>query len=394
MTLAWFRATAADGSALDDTAPLIAELHAMHDVAVFTRANAHDFVWKHFRAPYELCVFELDNNPSHAFVWPYLLHYGGVLLLRTVTLHDRRAHALVSARRREDYVAEFTFNEGYAPSGATIPSPSPYPLPPTYVYQGTWPMLRVPLVAARVAVVPHKSVAELLQEQYPRARVVYAPLGVRQVQEVQHARRAPAAPGSAVTFGMVSTDRVEMLRRAVARAREGGAPATLLVNESPERVIQDADVIVTLPWPAYGAPPTPALAAMAAEKPVVVLETPFTADWPALNPQTWQPRGLPSDAPVAVSIDVRDEEHSLAVAIRRLSTDPALRTRLGGAAHTWWRAHATVRGAADAWDRILREAATLLPPARPADWPAHLTADGTERAREILAEFATTVDLF
>lgn len=174
---------------------------------------------------------------------------------------------------------------------------------------------------------------------------------------------------------MVSSDRVEVLQRALARAQEGGAPATLVVDESPERAIQDADVIVTLQWPAYGAPPTFALAGMAAGKPVVVLETVFTADWPALNPQTWQPRGLPSDAPVAVSVDVRDEEHSLAVAIRRLSTDPALRARLGGAAYAWWRAHATVRDAADAWDRILREAATLAPPARPPDWPAHLTAD-------------------
>jgi hypothetical protein len=388
MTLAWFRPStlARDAaSALDDTAPLIAALHAIHDVEVFTRANAHDFVWKHFRAPHDLCVFELDNTPSHDFVWPYLLHYGGVLLLRTVTLHDSRAHALVGARRRDDYIAEFTFNEG---------SPAPGTATPPYMRQGTWPMLRVPLMAARVTVVPHKGVADLLQEQYPQTRVVYAPLGVRQVQEGQYLQRPPAVPGAPVTLGMVSTDRVEILRRALARAQEGGAPATLLIDTSPERVIHDADVIVTLPWPAHGTPLTLALAAMAAGKPLVVLETPCTADWPALNPQTWRPRGLPSDAPAAVSVDVRDEEHSLAVAIRRLSLDPALRARLGGAAHAWWRAHATVRGAADAWDRILREAATLALPARPADWPAHLTADGTERAREILAEFATTVDLF
>ena len=45
-----------------------------------------------------------------------------------------------------------------------------------------------------------------------------------------------------------------------------------------------------------------------------------------------------------------------------------------------------------AWRSILADAATLPPPPRPFNWPGHLTADGTERARELLAEFGATVD--
>lgn len=383
MKLAWFRATRLDeASSLDDTAPLVAVLQSTHDIEVFTSADAHDFVWKHFRAAYDVCVFELNNTRTHAFVWPYLLQYTGVVLLRSLTLHDSRAHALAREGRLEDYAAEFSFNEGHWPRQTRALQSVP---------RGNWPMLRVPLMAARIAVVPHQAVAAALQDEYPEARMRYAPIGVSKVQEVPS---VPKVQGSPTTFGLISSDRVDVARRALARAQEGGAPATLMIDVSAERVLQAADVIVALQWPSSREGHVLALTAMAAGKPVVVLETVSTADWPALDPQTWRPRGSAAVAPIAVSIDLRDEEHSLAVAIRRLSTDATLRTQLGSAAHAWWREHATLGHAREEWNRILTEAVALDPPRRPADWPAHLNADGTERARAILEECGATVDLF
>src|SRR5215510_3942133 len=84
MKLAWFRPSdEADAHPFDDTPALVRALSAEHELHVFTESNAHDFVWQHFRAPYDLCLFELDNTAAHRFVWPYLLGYSGVLLLRT-----------------------------------------------------------------------------------------------------------------------------------------------------------------------------------------------------------------------------------------------------------------------------------------------------------------------
>ena len=388
LRLAWFRARTLDcASPLDDIAALIAELQTSHDIEVFTAATAHDFVWKSFRAPYALCVFELDNTSAHAFLWPYLLHYGGILFLRALTLHDSRAQALIHEGRPNDYAAEFTFNEHYPPPQLGHLCRLPH---------GNWRMLRAPLMASRVSVVSHTGMADLLRQEYPDARIRYAPLGVRAVSPVPGVPRAPAVPGvrdsAAVTFGMLASDRVEAARRALARACDAGASATLLVDASPEHLLRDADVVVILQWPAARDPHALALAAMASGKPVVVLEHELTADWPVVDPHTWRPRGLAADAPIAVSIDVRDEEHSLATTIRRLSSDATLRTRLGSAAQAWWLEHATVPGAADAWQHILREAVALDPPPHPVGWPAHLTADGTERARDILREFGVTVD--
>jgi hypothetical protein len=375
--LAWFRPAESHASA-----PLVAELGARHALDLYTQANAHDFVWTQFRSPYELRVFELDNTAAHAFIWPYLLHYGGVLLLASSTLHDSRARALAVAGRLDDYAAEFLFSEGRPPhSGRALPRAP----------KGLWPMLRVPLAAAHVTVVPNRALADALRDQYPHARIVYAPLAVRPAEPPLV--RGAAAPQT-VTFGMLAGDRVEVARRALVRAQGLGASATLIVDPSPEHVLRHADVVLALPWPPGGEAQQLARAALAAGRPVAALETILTADWPALDPQTWRPRGPSTDRPVAVTIDLRDEEHSLALTMRRLSADAALRSALGEAAHAWSHAHEGGTVAVDAWQRLLDDAAQLNPPPRPAQWPAHLTADGTERARIMLAEFGVTIDLF
>lgn len=290
-TLAWFRTADTDVSnSPDDTALLIDQLRTTHRIDVVTEATAHDFVWRHFRTPYDLVVYELRDDPAHRFIAAYLVHYPGIVILRGRPV---RSHRL---------------------------SPS-----------------------ARVVVTAHQSAVEALQDEFPDARVRFAPAGIREAQS-------------------------------------------------------DVDVIAALDWPPTGDVPLTALAGMAAGKTVIVFETEETADWPALNPQTWQPRdvGTPGRTgpaqPIVVSIDPRDEEHSLKLAMRRLATDVALRQRLGAAARQWWMTHATVDHAVKAWQSIIAEALTL-PPVAPAE-QLHTPANGTTLARSILEQYGVTVDLF
>jgi hypothetical protein len=317
---------------------------------------AHDFVWRHARHPFDVCVYELTDTPGAAFIWPYLLHYPGIVRLRSLT-HRHRGRQLQHERRAPDSLAEGAFGVG-----------------------------RIPLLASRLAVVADPVLAGRLQDRYPEARVRSAPICVAGVEPGRH----PAAvPMVAVT----ATTHAEAVHRAAARARGAGSALAVRIDADARAAARDADIVIALPWPPPDEPPVAALLAMAAGRPAIVHETALTAAWPALDPQTWQPRGIvPHGDPVVVSIDPRDEEHSLMLALRRLAAEPALRARLGAAAHAWWQTNATPAVAAAAWRPLLEEAATLPPPTRPPGWPAHLQADGTERTRAILAEFGVTVD--
>jgi hypothetical protein len=376
MRLAWFRPVTHVSDPLDDTAALVGALGGDHRIEVFDEARAHDFIRADFRRPFDVCVFELGDTPQHAFVWPYLLHRPGVLRLRSLSLHESRSQALRRRHRERDRALELAF--------------------------GDWDLTAAPILASRITVVSDAHAAARLQRSFPAARIRVAPLGLgsdpadraslgsdpmnRTTQGVESSHEGGLTP----IVGAIDSSRNTLIRRAVGRARDAGAQLELFAG-SAESILEKADIVVAVQWPPADEL-TIALAGMAAGRPVIVLETEVTAGWPALDPQTWQQRGWSNQPPIVVSIDPRDEEHSLSLALRRLATEPALRDSLGSAAHEWWRQHATLDHAVRAWRSILAEAVTAIPPTRPSNWPQHLTADGTERARELLGEFGAAVD--
>jgi hypothetical protein len=368
MRLAWFHPVTHVSERLDDTAPIVGALCAEHDVEIIDQSRAHDFIRLDCRNPFDLCVFELADSPEYGFVWPYLLHVPGVLRLRSSSLHRSRMAALRQQRRMSDVALERTLGSD---------------------------LVGAPILASRLTVVSDAHAAAHLQRDYPAALIRHAPLGlgVRLGSDPGDKRTQPleSSREGGLTLGSVDRSRMHSVRQAVARARRAGARIELMDDAPTERVLDEADVVLALSWP-QADEPMPAIAAMAARRAVVVLETERTAGWPALDPQTWQPRGWCKDPPVVVTIDPRDEEHSLVLAIQRLAADATLRHELGTAAHEWAHRHAARADAIAAWRSILAEALTLAPPPTPPNWPAHLRADGTERARQILGELGTSVD--
>lgn len=375
MRVAWFHPTASDADVSGgDVRPLVDELRRTHAIDLIDEPRAHEFLWRHAQEPYDACVYELADTPAHQYVWPYLLRIPGIVALRAASLRESRTLALTHEQRDADYRAELAF--------------------------GGRPMLRAPLSAARLVVVFDAATAQRLEHEYPGVRIAVAPVGVGPAPA--HPRTAaPAhlrtgAPAHLpVRLGVLEGTDLTLVERAARRAREAGAAFDLVTNRPLEETIAQSDAVIALEWPPTGAPPTGALVAMASGLPVIVLETETTAAWPALDPQTWQPRDvIATGAPAVISLDPRDDEHSLVLAMRRVSGDGALRAALGTAADAWWRAHAAVSQAAAAWRQIFERAATLDAPPHPAGWPAHLSADGTGRAREILGEFDVAVDIF
>ena len=351
MRIAWFRPRHTDATnPLDSTAALIDELRSTHDITVIIETAAHDFVWQHLQRPWDVCVFELDNTRAHQFIWGYLPNYPGVVVLHSTDLAN----------------------------------------------------LRVAVLVSRSVVVSEPGLAERLKSRFPTATVRHAPTFVASRmpttgpdEAVADRTRQGAAGAPKAKFAVYdSRVRGHLIERAIERARHAGATFDVLEREWTPATLAQADVVIAPAWPPFHSSFTPLLAAMAAGKAVITTETETTAEWPAIDPQTWRHRGFPvDDAPVAVTVDPRDEEHSLMLAIRKLSADATLRAQLGRAARAWWEAHATSTQAASAWTAILEEAATLTPPPRPGDWPKQFLVDGTELARGILREFGLTNDV-
>ena len=348
MRLAWLRPAAAarPPDPLDPGAQLIDSLRVEYDIDVIDAARAHDLVWRHAREPFDLFVHEMDDTPAHAYVAAYAVHYPGILLLR-----------------------------GFAPQHARA------------------------VQASRTVVVGDEAIVESLAEHYPAATVIAAPVGLGSAADAPSRPIAGGAGDRATVFGILEarprSGEVDLkvprwhhvVERAAARAREAGSRVETMSGPA-ATVLDRADVIVALDWPPPAGPPIAALAGMAAGKAVVVLETLVTAGWPSLDPQTWTARGFGSAStaePVVISIDPRDEEHSLMLALKRLATDAALCASLGDAARAWWRGHATIAHAIEAWRRILSEPG--LPPS-----PGFAGVDGTDHARGVLAEFGVRVD--
>ena len=76
-----------------------------------------------------------------------------------------------------------------------------------------------------------------------------------------------------------------------------------------------------------------------------------------------RPRGRTARPAIAVSIDVLDEDHSLTLALKRLTADRALRQQLGAAAEIYWRANHTVAQMVADYEVVLPRAARRNPPA-------------------------------
>src|SRR5437773_2718730 len=111
--------------------------------------DAHDFVWRQRRAPYDLTVYQLGNASCHDYMWAYLARYPGLVVLHDARLHQARARRLLNQKRFADYRDEFWYDHPdaaadfveYAVEGLGGP---------IYYF---WPMLRVLMRTARAIAV-------------------------------------------------------------------------------------------------------------------------------------------------------------------------------------------------------------------------------------------------
>jgi len=426
MRLAWFSPLPPVRSGIAAySAELLPHLAARSAVDCFTESNAHDFVWKARRQPYDLIVYQLGNAPCHDYMWAYLAAYPGLVVLHDARLHHARARSLLHQRRFDDYRREFHYDHPDATPGFTEYAVEGLGGPIYYF----WSMLRVVMRTARTVAVHNTRVAEDLREQYPDAAVEAIRMGVPAIETTDaarvSARRALGLSDRAIVFaafGKVTAEKriAPILRGLGALAGDGRDVRLLIVGDTGESAaladlivrlgvadrvgvtghvadeaigahLAAADVCLCLRWPTAQETSASWLRCLAAARPTVISDLAHLVDIPTIDPRDWQTPPGPAE-PVAVRIDLMDEEPSLALAMRRLADDQQLRASLARAGRAYWSTHHTLEAMAADYQTVIALAARRSAPAA-TDLPEHFTEDYTGAARAIARQFGVDLDI-
>jgi glycosyltransferase involved in cell wall biosynthesis len=423
MRIAWFSPMPPNRSGIaaysSEILPLLGPRYEAIDVFVEDPAagdeggafSALDFVWKQRRHPYDLAVFQMGNATCHGYMWGYLLRYSGMVVLHDAQVHQARALWLMRRAypRYDDYITEFRATEPQAPPDAAYLVAAGLGEPAFYQQ---WPLVRVVLERARLSVVHGEWLRANLAERYPAATIDSIEMGVADPGSGE-ARRSILArhgiPADAVViaaFGGVTPEkRVGPLIKAISGLADR-VPALhlMLAGEQAEHYdakaeasrwsiagrvhitgyVRDselpaylaaADICACLRWPTNRETSASWLRCLAAGKPTLV-----TALAQLVN--------LP---PIAVTIDVMEEEAALPRALESLAADPGLRARLGAGARQWWESHHRLEHMAAGYERVIARAVSL--PAPRSKLPAHLGNDGSELLRTIARELGVSTNL-
>jgi glycosyltransferase involved in cell wall biosynthesis len=420
MRVAWFSPLPPARSGISAySAELLPLLAADHTIDAFVdrpgRAagaahvfDAHDFIWRHRRDPYDLVVYQLGNAPCHDYMWAYLSKFPGLVVLHDACLHHARARQLLQDGRFDDYRAEFRYDHPDA-SEAFV----------EYAVEGLggviyyfWSMLRVVMTTARTVAVHNARVAGELQEEFAATRIETMRMGVAGSSNGSGPARAASldlrrrlnVPDDAIVFaafGKVTAEkRIGAILRSLAALNADGIDAYLMLvgdadgyrlaeevaqlnigdrvrvtgyvpDEAIGGYLAAADVCLCLRWPTAHETSASWLRCLAAHRPTVISDLAHLVD-------------IPPD--VARRVDLIDEPRELEAAMRELAADPDLRASLAASGHAFWTRHHTLPHMAEDYRRVLREAAARPAPSQ-AGLPAHVTADHTAHARAIARDF-------
>jgi len=388
--------------------------------------SAHDFVWRHVRAPYDVPIYQLGNSWAHGFEWPYIFQYPGLVVMHDARLHHARADVLLRRQQWDDYRAEFTYNHPDLPVDAAELAIRGFD--GAYYYH--WPMRRAIVDASRLVATHARGNLRILEEAHPGRAIDYIALGHGLPPlDLPAARRGFRAqwkiPETALVFGVLGNatpeKRIAQVVRAFASTRQWAPDARLLIAGQVDpllpleemldtfgiqhvthvtgrlnptefdHAVAACDVGLNLRWPTAREVSGPWLRMLSAGLPTVMVDAVHHLDVVTLDPRTWRCHtptpGLapnPEADAVAIGIDILDEEHSLRLAMRRLGSDADLRRQLGGTARRYWESNHTVAAMAADYERVI--ARTRLLSAPPVDLPGHLRPDPAAHAQTLVHE--------
>jgi len=411
-------ALAARGWQIDLYAPTLPDRPCPKGVTAY---RAVEFVWRHRRRPYDLPVYQLGNSSAHDFLWGYLFHYPGLLVLHDGQVHQARARLLLERwqPRLTDYLAELGANHpGIRTDIGHLIAAG---------YGGTlysrWPMTRLVIERSRLTAVHAPRLAARLALEHPRA--VIRPLCLGLIDPCPGTLNLPAAatairarhgiPADAIVLGafggLTPEKRLPAILTATARMSSAEQPVHLLLagrtyahydiadaiqahglgarahlagyidDDEIPGYLAASDVCLCLRWPSNGETSGFWTRAIGAGRPVITTTLSVHGDLPLCDVGA---DASPSPEAIGYRIDVLAEAEELPVALEALVRDAGLRERMGRAARHYWDANHSVERMADDYVRLMTEAAAR--PGGDVALPAHLRVCGEELAQALLRD--------
>ena len=411
------------------SAELVPRLARAHAIDCFSAANAVDFLWQARRDPYDLVVYQLGNAPCHDFMWGYLACHPGLVVLHDARLHQARARDLLQQERFDDYRREFWYDHPDAPRDFVEYAVAGLGGPIYYC----WPMLGVVARTARLVAVHNPRVAADLRAGFPEVAVEAIRLGMALPASAPPGGDAAArgrvramlgVPPEAVlfaAFGKITAEkRIGAILRAFdAVAAEGADVHLLLAGDASEfpalgrersasahaarihlsgyvpdeaigTYLAASDACLCLRWPTALETSASWVQCLAATRPTVISDLAHLVDIPTLDPRSRRGSHAPAE-PVAIAVDLLDEDTCLLLAMRALAREPVLRESLARSGYAYWSANHTLDVMAGDYEKLIARAAARPAPAV-VDLPSHFTDDYSETSRAITARFGLSVE--
>ncbi len=408
------------------------------DIDAYPAEAAHAFPWRHRQRRYDLIVYQFGNSSHHDYEWAYALRYPGLAVLHDTHLHHARAAFLLRERRADAYRAEFRYNHpDVSPDVAELAVAG---FDNRLYYE--WPMVRALIDSSRIVAV-HGDAAgrELRRRLSPPDATTHADRGDRLMsirlghgELVSEDRRRQARAHIRARYGIADEDVVFICAGGVTpekripqviaalRAILPHAPnvrlllagtaaayydvgADVATHDVGDRVtltgylerdseltdhLAASDVSLNLRWPTAGETSGPWLRALAAGVATIITDLVHLGHVPSVDPRTWRsnftvdgPSSGSHGPPIAATVDIVDEDHSLRLAMRRLATDASLRNALARAGQDYWRREHTVDAMVADYERVMAIAAARPDPAP--QLPEHMVDRGEGTLRALLA---------
>jgi glycosyltransferase involved in cell wall biosynthesis len=385
--------------------------------------NPVEFAWRQQRQPYDLVVYQLGNSKVHDFMWSFLFRYPGLVVMHDAQIHQARALWLLSRLepRLSDYLTEVRANHPEAPADLG------------HLFAAglggelfrLWPLVSLVLGASRLTAVHNAHLAATLATAHPDAAITAIEMGTADPLIDQPALASAAAAirqrhgiaDDAVVVGayggITPEKRIPQLLTAVAAA--GGEPIHVLLvgqraahydveadiarlglagrvhvagyvpDEALPAHLAAADICWCLRWPSNGETSASWIRCLAAGRPTLITALAQLQAVPAVAPSEAGSVGSSAGPQaVAIAIDPLDEPGDVQLALRALVARPALRRAMGAEARRYWESRHTLPRMADAYERLIADAASRPVPVF--QLPAHLRDEGTTTARRILSE--------